>query len=460
MCYSVFGECELRENAAWPSLTLPEEGLRAGIWPRSVVLWLAGFYVALFVIRPWEQLFPWLAAFHFERCYAIFMVCAVLLSGQLRLPLTPQTGSVLLFLGAFAISACCAIEPSLAWTPLYVYFTLVVFYYVLISVIRSPYKLVFIVTCYLVAMGLYLAKAQWEYFVHGAHQSEMGVRRLVGIERTFGNDNNLAQSIVLSLPWLCFLYLTRDSFTATWPRSWRRLFIWGLGCYAFLAVTSVLLTRSRAGALGLVAFLVLSAARGKGIARKARKLLITTVLVLCVFPLLPADIQNRIRTIWDPQAGPQNAYTSKWGRWYGFLAGLQMFQDHPITGVGIGNFNSYRVKYVDGSPLSAHSLFGELLGETGAVGAVAFAVMVLTTLVYCHRTRRLAANAQKLSKAWVLGEVALACRDTILLLFFYGLSGHNLTRFNWLWIGAFALLAWEFMVQDLAWCQETTEECG
>ena len=68
-------ENELRTGPAGTASLVTEDDLLArGIWPKSLALWMVAFYIALFIIRPWEQLLPWLAALRFERVYAIAMI--------------------------------------------------------------------------------------------------------------------------------------------------------------------------------------------------------------------------------------------------------------------------------------------------------------------------------------------------------------------------------------------------
>ena len=165
--------------------------LKNGIWPLSLPLWVAGFYVALFIIRPWEQLMPWLGDIHFERIYGICIILVVLFSRKKQFYMSFQTITVLLFLGGLALSTLFAINLSLSWYWFYAYLTLVFFFFILVMVIRNPYELLFIVTCYIVTMAVYLAKSQWEFFVYGAGQYRMGVWRLTGIEDTLGDPNAL-----------------------------------------------------------------------------------------------------------------------------------------------------------------------------------------------------------------------------------------------------------------------------
>jgi hypothetical protein len=41
----------------------------------------------------------------------------------------------------------------------------------------------------------------------------------------------------------------------------------------------------------------------------------------------------------------------------------------------------------------------------------------------------------------MLSQLGAACRLSVFLLIFFGLFGHNMLRFTWLWLAAFALLS-------------------
>ena len=433
-----------------------DENLKRGIWPRSVVLWMVAFYLALFIIRPWEKLSPWLGAIYFEKVYALCMIAVVFLSGKKQFKMNLQTLAVILFLFAICFSAIFARHPSLAWDPLYAYLTLAIFFFVLTSVIRTPYELAFVVTCYIVTMAVYLGKSQWEFFIHGAHRYTMEVYRLAGIENTFGGPNSLAMSIVVSLPMLIFLWSIRKEFSCGWPKLWRKWFPRFLVFYFLLAVSSIILTNSRSGMVSFVLFILLITFRGRGIGRKLGYILAGIFLLAIFWIVLPEEHKGRFITIWDPESGPKSAQISAEGRREGFKAGLIMFDLFPMTGVGVGNFIEYRVAHVDGVPLNAHNLAGQVLGETGVVGGGAFLFMVAITIVNCFKIRGIAKRNRSDPKLSALSGLGLACRDALILLAFEGLFGHNLLRFNWLWLAAFSGLALQFGKQHLLGIKATS----
>ena len=67
----------------------------------------------------------------------------------------------------------------------------------------------------------------------------------------------------------------------------------------------------------------------------------------------------------------------------------------------------------------------------------------------CHRAQRLVTIAPGQPVPDVLAQLALACRDVVILLCLTGLSANNVDRFNWLWAGAFCALAVRFSVAAL-----------
>lgn len=416
-----------------------QDSLRSGIWPRSAALWMTVFWLALFIIRPGEILFPSLAEWHVERLWALAIIAVVVTFGMVRLCPSFQTNAVLLFLAALIVSSLCSLDGSAAWEELYKYIVLVVFYFVLLSVIRTPYQLLFVVTCYVVITAAYLGKSEYEYFVHGAGASMMGVRRLIGLDTDYGHPNAVAASAVLALPVVHFLWDSRRYFARTWPRIWRRLFPPALLAFVLLAITAVVLTNSRSGMLGFAVFAFLVAVSRKTHRARLAGLACMGLLLVAVWFAMPQDSQNRLRTVWDPSAGPSSAYASAMGRVEGMVAGLVMFERFPVTGVGIGNFIPYRVTNVDGVALDPHNLLGEMLGETGLLGTGAFLLVLAAMLANCRRTSTLAKRDSN-TDLQVLSRLTEACVHTVLLLLFFGLFSHNLSRFNWLWLAAFALL--------------------
>jgi O-antigen ligase len=266
----------------------------------------------------------------------------------------------------------------------------------------------------------------------------MGVIRLTGIDQTHGQPNAFAAVTIYSLPVWLFMYRVRRVIAATWPSFWRKWFYRGLQFYPLLAGTTIVFTRSRAGLAGGAVFVVLVALRGRDLGRKIGYLLAAVMLLVCVWFALPH--QSKVRLVRVRTAGWDE---SAMGRVYGFRAGLEMFRRHPLTGVGIANFGTYRARHLDGDSHDAHNLLGQTLGETGIVGAGAFLLLIGCTVANCRRIRRLGKHSTDVTTS-VLSEFARATLQALVLLVFMGSFGHNIYEFNWLWLAAFASLAARF----------------
>jgi O-antigen ligase len=436
------------ENSAEPSLRHWRSP-----WPESRIVFLVAFYMACSILRPWEVMFPFLAQIHFERMLAVIVLLVVVSRCSFRPIINFQSFAILAFMSAIGLSSVFAVNPSSAWEQFYKYSTLVVIYVAIIMAIKSAKALIFVVNFYIVTMTIYLAKSQWEFFFHGRRHYRMGVGRLLGVENTLGGPNELAMSVIASLPFLLFLWVFRNEISGGWSPVWRRWYGRLLVAYGLLALTSVVLTNSRSGMLGFILF-ILFAAFSLGVSDKKHvRALIgvfmgVVMLLAVVWIIMPKENQNRFQSIWDTAAAPQNAQVSAQGRVDGFWAGMQMFNRFPVTGVGPGNFIEYRTKHGDGTPLNAHNLFGQVLGETGILGGATFLVLVGTIVGNARRLKRIGQRSADLTVK-LLAALGGAIRGSVYLLLFEGLFGHNLFRFNWLWLAAFSVLALEYALRQV-----------
>lgn len=410
-------------------------------WSRSVGLWLVAGYFGLFIIRPWEVLAPWLADLRFERNYAIAMFVVVLVTGRRWMP-TFQCWAVVILSTAIALSAVFAWNSALSWQPLYRYATVAVTYFLIVSVCRAPCDLYLLITGYIAVMWLYLSKSMWEYFIHGRHDYAQSVARLLGIDITFGDPNAVAMSATVSMPLWYFLWKRRNALTHGWGSMWQTVYLIGMATYPIISLTAVLFTFSRAGMIGFACFIVLARFRSAKRSSWIKSIFAGIIILAVLWFAMPTQQRDRLSTLWDPDAGPANAAASAAGRVDGFLAGWQMLQTFPATGVGLGNFLQYRISNVDGVSLIAHNLPGQILGELGLIGALAFLLSVFATIRNCRKIRAICLTSPEADCTLKnLNEIAGAITDTLLLLFLFGLSLHNGLRFNWIWIAAFAMVA-------------------
>jgi O-antigen ligase len=133
----------------------------------------------------------------------------------------------------------------------------------------------------------------------------------------------------------------------------------------------------------------------------------------------------------------------RYGLWQ---AGFQMWLDHPLTGVGIGQFDNYLPQYGIGLlpthrlNLGAHNLYISMLAETGLVGFLLFSGMIANVLINLIRSTR----STDLEKS-VLAQVWLIVLIVILV---GGLTKHDqYDKLLWLVLGIGASLSSDKFVQ-------------
>lgn len=195
-----------------------------------------------------------------------------------------------------------------------------------------------------------------------------GNYRVFGPPDSFITDNNqLALAIVMVLPLIWYLYTTT-------AHRYLRL---GLMAAGGLSMIAVLGTHSRGGFLALcvmLSFLWL----------KSRHKVVTLVGALAVlsvsFAFLPSKWFERMETIqtYDQDESVQ-------GRFDAWTFAYRVAKERPLVGGGPSVFydQNYFLRLVPDAPRArnAHSIYFEVLGETGFVGLALFLMLGLSCLL-------------------------------------------------------------------------------
>jgi O-antigen ligase len=216
-----------------------------------------------------------------------------------------------------------------------------------------------------------------------------------------------------------------------------------------LILAGAVLTYSRGGALALGCVLLLVL-----ISRRVRPRQIALgILALVLLPLLaPRQFAQRLETVREILPGGEETLdpdSSFQERKLYVLTAWRMFLDHPVLGVGAGNYSTHYDRYADevgfasrdyeqpGDVHYPHNLYLEIAAETGLVGLAAFAAAVAAAFVSLRRAR-----AARLARGDVLSadlaqafEIAIA-GYLISSLFLHG----HFQRYLWLLFGFAAAL--------------------
>ncbi len=421
-------------------LAVPETGRRRvsvvdrGRRSRNPLLpWLTA-YMALFLLRPWEELVPALAVVPLEKIAGIAVILRVLLGRERRISLPWPLRGLLAFAASLVLATLLSVEPYRSWLVVEQFLKAVLFSLCVAWGLRDGRDLAAWLRAWVLILGLYQAKALWEYFVHGRGVYRMGIWRLVGIEDTFGDPNTFAAKTVLVLPFLLVLAARED----------RRAFRFAWLALFGQAGLVVVLTGSRAGLLSLACCLLLSPL----LVPETRRLALVLGLVggILLFAWIPREIARRYETIVHPELN-RAARESVEGRKAGFWKGLWLYRHLPVAGIGPGCFVVSRphVGPIPGEVpgLQPHNLAGQLLGETGTVGLVGFTALAAAFLASwrslrrsVRRPRRLPGRPPPVEDRGAVAPIADALAVSFLLMLILGIPGHNLYQYNWAWLAA------------------------
>lgn len=161
-----------------------------------------------------------------------------------------------------------------------------------------------------------------------------------------------------------------------------------------LLVFAIVNTYSRGAFLAMMVTLVLIA-----IERRIKISLIILVLIITgvIIQFLPAGYTQRLETlsIFTSDETTIHSEGSFRGRTSEMLSAQSMFADHPLLGVGVGNYEINYQDYAGRLGLEqrtenrqAHSLYLEVAAETGIFGILTFAGLFTVLLVGLTQARR------------------------------------------------------------------------
>jgi len=383
--------------------------------------WLLAGYVWLYLHRPFEY-WTFLGTLQIERLYMIFTVVVWMMTPGKWWPSNWLHAAFLYF--TVALFTCWVISPypqelgEKIWED---HCKVAVFYILMVTTIRDAAGLRRMLLAYFVALFLYQSHSLLE-FICGRYEYRQGTVRMKGVDTTFGDPNTFTATVLHAMPFLLpFWFVPKN-------KNERPAIV----CYVLLGLLCILLSRSRRAFLGIMFMALVLILRSK---RRWSLLLLGLLLSPLAFCLLPDSIQDRILTLVDSSYGPQIAIASRDSRLKFFLIGMDLFNQYPLTGIGPGAF-----ALAAGTGLQSHNLYAQTAAEMGTFG-----VSALVFIVFCFwRNSREIARLYKQHPWWeqdFVYHVARSAWLAVVLLLFMGAGGHNLYRYNWLWFGAFQILA-------------------
>ena len=269
------------------------------------------------------------------------------------------------FLGWAAISVLWAESSAEAFGDLSRYLLAFTFFVIVFTAVRRREDALRVFAVFIAGCAV---TAAYALIVRPAAEPDDDVFRVAS---TVGNPNILASVLVAGLVLsLAGLHALRDAPLA-------RL---GAVATALLCIAALFETGSRSGAIALAAALivaVLVAGRWR-LPTFFGAIALAVTVVVAFLSFAPAEIRERIVMVTPGEVPALEGRTTIW------QVGTRMVEDHPVRGVGVGNFQAASGRYavepgatartdlVIDDPQVAHNVYLEVLAETGIVGLSLF----------------------------------------------------------------------------------------
>jgi putative inorganic carbon (hco3(-)) transporter len=284
-----------------------------------------------------------------------------------------------------------------------------VVYILVLNVVRDPqtlrralWALVFAGSClalvsvYQKATGTFLRPYNGFGLVDSSFlQRRTDVARLAG---PLGDPNYYAQILVAVVP---------VALLAAWREQRKGLRLAGVAS-ALLMCVAITFTYSRGAAIGLLAVIVGMAILGYLRARQLAAVALVVALIVLLNPGYRARVESvsALKGITAQSGAQVQADESVRSRTTEMGAAALAFFDHPLIGVGLGNFPAYYQQYAprvgiqvletttsgknagDAAKREAHNIVLGEAADTGLLGLAAFVAAIWTTLYGLRRARR------------------------------------------------------------------------
>jgi O-antigen ligase len=215
---------------------------------------------------------------------------------------------------------------------------------------------------------------------------------------TIGNANDFTAHLFFALPFVVFVLLVSNR---AWIRRILCLGVLGYGAYLCAA------TGSRGGLVAFAAVCLFILVRAPGRVRIGA-LAAAAVMFLLVLAALPQSMRQRYATLFTNDTDDQEAVASTAARTHLLKSSIQFTMQHPIFGVGPGEFSDYEAAFAKSEGRRAawqvtHNAYTQVSSEVGIPALLFFLAAIVMSFRSFGRVYRAARARPKLQ------SMAIAC---------------------------------------------------
>jgi O-antigen ligase len=337
-------------------------------------------FTAILFFRPQDQI-PVLNPLHLAELSALVALAAMVF-GRLRRGLT-VTRITPELIGVVALGALIlATAPFSIWmggsvhTFTDVYVKIILIFTLMVNTLTTPKRIDRFLWLIVIASGYIGFRAVFDY-ARGINLVENGrVQGAVG--GMFKNPNDLALNMVAVMPFAALFVMRPVGIL-------RRLV--AAGC-ALMMLGAIVASQSRSGTIGLAIMILFL---GVHVLRRRPGLAIAGALALVLaLPLMPASYWHRLSSITDQS---QDETGSREARRILLMESFRAFLEHPLTGVGAGQFKNYDPAGRQQAWRESHNIVLQVAAELGVFGLGLLFFLIGRAAFAGRSTRRLLRRA-------------------------------------------------------------------
>jgi O-antigen ligase len=389
-------------------------------------------FTLVLLSRP-QDLFTFLAPFHIAEICAIVGILPMLLHRFARrrpvFRVTAETIGLVVFGAAILLTTPFSVWPGGSMDVFTdVYLKVLVVFVLMTNTLTTPKRVEQITWIVLCCCGWIAAQSVFNY-ARGVHLVE-GNRLAGPVGGIFGNPNDLAMNMVTFLP-VAAVYALMPRYSTM-----RRLAAAGI---AALMLATIVFTQSRGGMLGLGAMLIALIVLGQ----KVRRGFGTTAVlaILLATPFMPASFWERMSSITNDQKDKTEFTGTRETRSNLMKAGIQTFEERPLTGVGAGQFHNFNPPWRKQQWNETHNALIQVASELGVLGLAAFAFLIARAALAAAATRRMLAKPRRRAQSDPMA-IAMSERDRRWL--FWNTVGMSAGLVGWFVCSMFASVAYNW----------------
>ena len=358
--------------------------------PYEILVYLiALFGFADFVFR---QYFSGLSSV-WDELFLILLVCVWVYKWMTEkdaeaYKMSPFDMSILIFIGIMVLEMFVSARFNIAFEGFRAIVQSMFWYFVAFQLLKSEKTIKYLVTVFVGGTGLLGIHGIYQYIIGvempstWVQSSEVGIRtRVFSI---FTSPNIFGSLLVLAIPMCVALFFVSN-------KVWQKILFLGLaGCMG----GALLFTYSRGAWIGAVF------AAGVYVLMKDKRLIIPAVIAGVLIFICVPSISERLLFMLSPE---YMAASMRGGRLIRWITGLQILQEHPMFGLGLGGFGGAVAAHHDlqavvrGSVVDTFYMdnyYMKIAAEAGLLGIAAFVFLMWQVFSVSVKTVHITKNKQ------------------------------------------------------------------